>query len=100
MTKRADHSVPQWVSLNGAWSPIDEAKVSVLDRGFIFGDGVYEVVPVYAGRLFRLVRLTIPQWDPAVRTPTRKSIGEKFLAWSSRIACGYWLQDSNHPFSG
>ncbi len=53
MTKRADHSVPQWVSLNGAWSPIDEAKVSVLDRGFIFGDGVYEVVPVYAGRLFR-----------------------------------------------
>lgn len=56
--------------------------------------------PFHAGRLFRLVRLTIPQWDPAVRTPTRKSIGEKFRAWSSRIACGYWLQDSNHPFSG
>lgn len=34
--------------------PIDEAKVSVLDRGFIFGDGVYEVIPVYSRRAFRL----------------------------------------------
>ena len=33
--------------------PLREAKVSVLDRGFIFGDGVYEVVPVYGGKLFR-----------------------------------------------
>ena len=33
--------------------PLCEAKVSVLDRGFIFGDGVYEVVPVYGRRLFR-----------------------------------------------
>lgn len=32
--------------LNGAWLPLADAKVSVLDRGFIFGDGVYEVVPV------------------------------------------------------
>ncbi|KQP21659.1 aminotransferase class IV [Pseudorhodoferax sp. Leaf267] len=38
--------------LDGALLPLREAKVSVLDRGFIFGDGVYEVVPVYAGRLF------------------------------------------------
>ena len=30
-----------------------DAKVSVMDRGFIFGDGVYEVVPVYGGRPFR-----------------------------------------------
>jgi D-alanine transaminase len=40
--------------LNGQFSPIAEAKVSVLDRGFIFGDGVYEVVPAYRGRPFRL----------------------------------------------
>jgi branched-subunit amino acid aminotransferase/4-amino-4-deoxychorismate lyase len=33
--------------------PISEAKVSVLDRGFIFGDGIYDVVPVYGRRLFR-----------------------------------------------
>jgi D-alanine transaminase len=39
--------------LNGEYHPLSEAKVSVLDRGFIFGDGVYEVVPVYAKRIFR-----------------------------------------------
>ncbi|MFT4269124.1 MAG: D-amino acid aminotransferase [Xenophilus sp.] len=38
--------------LDGEYVPLNEARVSVLDRGFIFGDGVYEVVPVYAGRLF------------------------------------------------
>ena len=39
--------------LNGEYVSLRDAKVSVLDRGFIFGDGVYEVVPVYAGKLFR-----------------------------------------------
>jgi D-alanine transaminase len=39
--------------LNGEYGSLRDAKVSVLDRGFIFGDGVYEVVPVYGGRLFR-----------------------------------------------
>jgi len=39
--------------LNGEVLPLSEAKVSVLDRGFIFGDGIYEVVPVYGRRLFR-----------------------------------------------
>jgi D-alanine transaminase len=39
--------------LNGGYLPLNEAKVSVLDRGFIFGDGVYEVAPVYAQRIFR-----------------------------------------------
>ena len=39
--------------LNGEYQPLAQAKVSVLDRGFIFGDGVYEVTPVYAQRLFR-----------------------------------------------
>src|SRR3954463_2901728 len=39
--------------LNGQFTNLREAKVSVLDRGFIFGDGIYEVVPVYAGRPFR-----------------------------------------------
>jgi len=39
--------------LNGDWLKVSGAKVSVLDRGFIFGDGVYEVVPVYGRRLFR-----------------------------------------------
>jgi D-alanine transaminase len=39
--------------LNGVYTPLNEAKVSVMDRGFIFGDGLYEVVPVYGRRLFR-----------------------------------------------
>jgi len=40
--------------LNGEYLPLDRACVSVLDRGFIFGDGVYEVVPAYRKRPFRL----------------------------------------------
>lgn len=42
------------IYLNGQYLPITEAKISVLDRGFIFGDGVYEVIPVYSRRAFRL----------------------------------------------
>lgn len=42
------------VYLNGAYMPIEDAKVPVLDRGFIFGDGVYEVIPVYSRRAFRM----------------------------------------------
>lgn len=39
--------------LNGEFGPLRDAKVSVLDRGFIFGDGVYEVLPAYGGKIFR-----------------------------------------------
>ncbi len=42
------------IYLNGQYLPIEQATVSVLDRGFIFGDGVYEVIPVYSRRAFRL----------------------------------------------
>ena len=42
------------VYLDGKFLPPDQARVSVFDRGFIFGDGVYEVIPVFGGRLFRL----------------------------------------------
>ncbi len=65
--------------LNGEFTLLPDAKISVMDRGFIFGDGVYEVVPVYAGQPFRLTQhmarlqrsltelrlpnpLTNPQW--------------------------------------
>jgi len=46
----------QVVYLNGAFVPLSEARIPVLDRGFIFGDGIYEVVPVYDGRPFRLTQ--------------------------------------------
>ena len=39
--------------LNGELQPLNQAKVSVLDRGFLFGDGVYEAMPVYGRKLFR-----------------------------------------------
>ena len=54
------HDAPCY--LNGEYSRVSEAKVSVLDRGFIFGDGVYDVAPVYGRRIFRfdehIARLT------------------------------------------
>jgi D-alanine transaminase len=42
------------VFLNGKFMPMEEATVPVLDRGFIFGDGIYELVPVYSRAPFRL----------------------------------------------
>jgi len=42
------------VYLNGEFVPLAEARISVMDRGFLFGDSIYEVIPAYGGRLFRL----------------------------------------------
>jgi len=42
------------VFLNGKFLPLEEARVPVLDRGFIFGDGVYELIPVYSRAPFRM----------------------------------------------
>ncbi|NOZ11900.1 MAG: D-amino acid aminotransferase [Gammaproteobacteria bacterium] len=44
------------VYLNGEFVPAQSATISVFDRGFIFGDGVYEVIPAYGGRLFRFAQ--------------------------------------------
>jgi len=85
--------------LNGEFLPLAEAKVSVLDRGFIFGDGIYEVVPVYYGKPFRfdqhLARfarsareigladpLTPAQWRQLVRELVARNAGEH--------QCVYW----------
>ncbi len=81
------------IYLNGQYMPIGEAKVSVLDRGFIFGDGVYEVIPVYSRRAFRLeehlrrlqhsldgIRLpnphTPPEWVDIIRNIIERNEGE------------------------
>ncbi len=42
------------VYLNGQYLPVDQATISVMDRGFLFGDGVYEVIPVFGNKLLRL----------------------------------------------
>jgi D-alanine transaminase len=78
--------------LNGEYLPLGEARVSPFDRAFLFGDAVYEVVPVYAGRPFRLrehldrlVRslagirmdppLTHAEWDGILRTLIERNGG-------------------------
>jgi D-alanine transaminase len=61
------------VFLNGQFLPPEEAKVSVLDRGFIFGDGVYELIPVYSRVPFRLdehlTRLERSLAETGIRNP-------------------------------
>jgi D-alanine transaminase len=81
------------VYLNGEFMPLDEAKVPVLDRGFIFGDGVYEVIPAYSRHPFRLpehlrrlqhsldsIRLANPmtetQWTALARDIIARNPGE------------------------
>ena len=75
--------------LNGRFLPLAEAHLSPLDRGFLFGDGVYEVIPVYAGQLFHLrahlkrlqysldaIRLRNPLSDPAWTALLEKLVAE------------------------
>src|SRR5207247_3361869 len=49
-----DEARSMTVYLNARFLPLEDAKVSVLDRGFIYGDGVYELIPVYGRKPFRL----------------------------------------------
>lgn len=80
------------VYLNGDFIPDDKACIPVLDRGFIFGDGVYEVIPVYGAKTFRLrehlqrlqnsldnIRLpnphTLDQWQNIIDTLVEKNNG-------------------------
>jgi len=67
--------VSEWISLNGRLTPAAEASVSPLDRGFLYGDGVFETLRTYGGRPFRLTshldrlhssarRLAIPWPEP------------------------------------
>lgn len=85
--------------LNGEYLPLAEARISPLDRGFLYGDGVYEVIPVYGGRPFRMEahcgRLTrslgeIRMADPLSRTQwcdlfetliARNGGGDQYIYW-------------------
>jgi D-alanine transaminase len=63
--------------LNGHYTPLSHAKVSVMDRGFIFGDGIYEVVPAYSGQPFRfdqhMARLERSLGELRIRNPYARS---------------------------
>ena len=74
--------------LNGEFSTLRDAKISVMDRGFIFGDGIYEVVPAYAGKLFRFEQhmarlnrsLTELRIDNPMTAPQWREIAHKLIA--------------------
>jgi D-alanine transaminase len=68
--------MPTIACVNGRFLPIARATVSVEDRGFQFGDGVYEVVRSYGGRVFRLdAHLTrLVQSAQAIKLPLRYSL--------------------------
>jgi D-alanine transaminase len=77
------------VFLNGKLVPLEQANVSVLDRGFIFGDGVYELVPVYSRVPFRLdehlTRLERSLGEAKIRNPYSRA------QWRSHV---YQLVDA------
>ncbi len=81
------------VYLNGEFLPLGEARIPVMDRGFLFGDSIYEVIPAYGGRLFRLQQhlqrlenslhaiqmenpLSPPEWESMLATLTTQYQGE------------------------
>jgi D-alanine transaminase len=71
------------VFLNGQFLPLDEARVPVLDRGFIFGDGVYELVPVYSRVPFRLdehlARLERSLGEARIRNPYSRAAWRQII---------------------
>jgi D-alanine transaminase len=80
----ADPLVYLQVSGQAEMVPLSQARIPVLDRGFIFGDGVYEVVPIYGGRPFRieqhLARLARSLASIAIPDPFTRD------EWKTRIA--------------
>ncbi len=77
------------VYLNGEYLPLAEAKVSVMDRGFLFGDGVYEVIPAYSGQLFHL-EAHIDRLNNsllAIRLELNKSIAEWQAIFQPMLDC-------------
>jgi D-alanine transaminase len=91
--------------LNGEYTTLPNAKVSVMDRGFIFGDGVYEVVPVYAGRPFcfeqHMARLDRSLAELRITNPhTRDAwhgIVTQLVAVHDRSTLGNSQKDFNSP---
>jgi D-alanine transaminase len=83
--------------LNGELLPLSQAKVSVLDRGFIFGDGVYEAIPVYGRRLFRfdehVARLARNLEKLRIEAPPGLSQRDDWLARARRVMAGQAAED-------
>ncbi len=99
--------------LNGEFQPLAKAVVPVLDRGFIFGDGIYEMIPVFSGHAFRLIehlqRLanslkaiyisnpnTINEWTNLIDTMIKKN-GAGHQAIYLQITRGVAVRDHAFP---
>ena len=84
------------IYLNGEFMPIEDAKISVLDRGFIFGDGVYEVIPTYSRRPFRLAEhlARLQSSLDAIRLPNPHD-GAKWSELVGKIIAGNPWDDQN-----
>lgn len=88
--------------LNGDYTPLKDAKISVMDRGFIFGDGVYEVLPAYAGKLFRfeqhMARLDRSLAELRISNPLTHAewheIAHKLIASHAHGTCATGINDS------
>ncbi len=93
------------VYLNGQFLPLEEARIPVMDRGFLFGDGVYEVIPVYDRQPFRLeehlsrlqdsldgIRLANPHGPEKWRELVARIVAES--AWND---VGVYLQVTRGP---
>ncbi|NEX61393.1 D-amino acid aminotransferase [Noviherbaspirillum galbum] len=82
------------VYLNGDMTPLSEAKIPVLDRGFIFGDGVYEVVPMYGRKMFRakqhLARLSRSLDSIGIPNPHSE---QEWLALVDKVAAAFPADD-------
>ncbi|MFZ6759521.1 D-amino acid aminotransferase [Undibacterium sp. Ji50W] len=82
------------VYLNGEMTPLSEAKIPVLDRGFIFGDGIYEVIPVYQRKMFRadqhLARLFRSLASIGINNPHSK---EEWLALITKVMAAHEADD-------
>ena len=84
------------VFLNDEFLPIEKATISVLDRGFIFGDGVYEVIPVYSRRPFRLAEhlVRLQSSMDAIRLANPNSTS-KWTELVAKIVAGNPWEDQN-----
>ncbi|GAB3541105.1 D-amino acid aminotransferase [Noviherbaspirillum agri] len=82
------------VYLNGELTPLSEAKIPVLDRGFIFGDGIYDVIPMYGRRLFRakqhIARLFRSMHEVAIPNPHTE---EEWMTLIARVSDAYPADD-------
>lgn len=92
--------------VNGEIMPTDQARLSVLDRGFLWGDGVYEITPCFNGKLFRLeqhlerlrsslrfagITLEIPQEDLLKRTSELVHRNRELTSSHSICRVGHWV---------